>query len=101
MGTLPARTEVRVKSSPGHPTIAIACSSAALLLAACANTTPVAKPPVAATARDQNCLNRTASRIPSVTGACQTYNADDISKTGASTSGDALRVLSPSLNINH
>ncbi len=90
-----------MKTSAGHPTLAIAFSSAALLLAACATTTPAAQPPVAETAKDQNCLTRTASRIPAVNGPCQSYSADDISKTGASTSGDALRLLSPSLSINH
>jgi len=90
-----------MKTSAVHPARAIASLSAVLLLAACAATTPAAKPPLAATAKDQNCLTRTASRIPAANGPCQSYSADDISKTGASTSGDALRLLSPSLSINH
>jgi uncharacterized lipoprotein YajG len=101
MVTQPAHEEVRMNTSVGHATRAIASLSAVLLLAACATTTPAAKPPVAATVKDQNCLNRTASRIPAVTGPCQSYSADDISKTGASTAGGALRLLSPSLSVNH
>jgi hypothetical protein len=90
-----------MKASARHATTAIAALGSVLLLAACATTAPAAKPPVAATAKDHDCLSRTASRIPASTGPCQSYSADDISKTGASTPGDALRLMSPSLTINH
>ncbi len=88
-----------------NPTMALASLSAALLLAACATTTQAAKPPLAATADNSACMTPTASRIPAAKGSCSgtghIYTADDVNRTGATTAGDALRLLSPSLTITH
>jgi hypothetical protein len=87
------------------PSAQVACLNAALLLAACATTTPAAKPPLAATADNSACMTPTASRIPAAKGSCSgtghIYTADDVNRTGATTAGDALRLLSPSLTISH
>ncbi len=77
-----------------------------LILAACAATSPKVKPTaVGAAARNPACLNQTGSRI-AVNGAnCSemglSISSDDVSRNGAVTAAEALRVNDPSIRINH
>ncbi len=77
---------------------------ATLCLSACA-TTGASRTGTVDASQDQACLTSTGSRVAAVNGSCagigQTISAGDIAKTGATTPGEALRLLSPSLTINH
>jgi hypothetical protein len=80
----------------------------ALLLAACA-TTPRAPPTAAAQSAQQKpppgCVASTGTMMPtkpnSCTGPGNTYSFDDMKRTGATTTPDALRLLDPALTITH
>lgn len=55
---------------------------------------------------DYNCLRSTGSRIPPKAGEClpvsgRAYSRDDIERTGARNTGDALRMLDPRITIGH
>jgi len=78
-----------------------------LILAACAANTAGVKPKAAAAALAQNpaCLSQTGSRIPGNNANCsaigRSYSSDDISGTGSTTAGEALRLLDPSITVHH
>lgn len=79
----------------------------ALLLAACA-TSPGARPtPAQAATRAQppGCVASTGTMMPtrpdSCTGPGNTYSLDQMKRTGATTTPDALRLLDPSVTIAH
>jgi hypothetical protein len=83
------------------------CAIASVLIfAACAATTPGARPSVAAAAVTQNrdCLNQTGSRIatknPDCTAVGRSYSSDDIDRTGAATVDEALRLMDPSIMVH-
>jgi hypothetical protein len=70
--------------------------ASALALAACAATT--------ANVQNPACLTQTGGRI-AVTGThCsaygRSYTSDDISRTGATTAGEALRLLDPAITVH-
>jgi hypothetical protein len=79
-----------------------------LLLAACA-TTPRAPPtPGAQTAKQAQppgCVASTGTMLPtqstSCTGPGNTYSLDQMKRTGATTTSDALRLLDPAVTITH
>jgi len=80
----------------------------ALILAACAATGADTKPKTAdsrAAAQDSTCLTETGSRIAADGTNCvangHSYSSDDISRTGATSAGEALRLLDPSVTIQH
>ena len=78
-----------------------------LILGACAANTAGVKPITEASALAQNpaCLNQTGSRIPVNNTNCssigRSYSSDDISRTGATTADEALRLLDPSITVHH
>jgi hypothetical protein len=87
-----------------------ATSAIALLLmvSACVATTPGDKPKTtasAATAQNPACLTQTGSRIPDNGTDCpafgRSYSHDDITRMGAATTGDALRLLDSSITVHH
>jgi hypothetical protein len=77
-----------------------AAIAAGLLLVGCATAT--VKPQPAASARnDRGCV--TGSRIPSsepCAAFSRAYSDKDIQTTGATTAGDALRLLDPSITVS-
>jgi len=76
---------------------------AACSLAGCASTGNVRAPNDAPVAR-ADCVNQTASRIPQSGAAClgpgHTYSRADIDHTGATTVGEALRLLDPTITVS-
>ena len=76
-----------------------AATAAALILAACAApaTRTVAEMPV--------CPTQTGSRIAGDAVHCsavgRSYTHDDISRTGSTNAGDALRLMDPSVTVRH
>jgi hypothetical protein len=57
-----------------------------------------------APAQDSSCLADTGSRISSkgkCRGTGRSYTSEDISRTGATTVGGALRLLDPSITVHH
>ena len=78
----------------------LAAIAAGLLLVGC--TTASVKPQPAAAARnDRGCV--TGSRIPSSEPCAaygRAYSDKDIQTTGATTTGDALRLLDPSITVS-
>ena len=85
----------------------VSAIATALVLAACAATTPNVKPNATSAAAADNpaCLNQTGSRIPGDRGDClafgRSYSAGDIGGTGKVEVGDALQLLDPSITIHH
>jgi len=84
-----------------------AAIAASLIAAGCATIADNTKAkPEAHTAAAENpgCLTETGSRI-SVKGECRgpgrAYTTDDINRTGATTAGDALRLLDPTITVHH
>jgi hypothetical protein len=80
----------------------------ALLLAACAATTPNVKlDPSASAAVTQNpaCLSETGNRITGDRASCtafgRSYSGDDINRTGNMNVGDALGLLDPAITVHH
>jgi hypothetical protein len=86
---------------------AISAISALILLSACAATSANVKPKTAADGQNPDCVTQTASRIAAMnadhSGACsapgRSYSKTDIDRTGATTAGDALRLLDPSITV--
>jgi len=78
----------------------LAAIAAGLLLVGC--TTATVKPQPAAAARnDRGCV--TGSRIPSSEPCAafgHAYSDKDIQTTGATTAGDALRLLDPTITVS-
>jgi len=87
-----------------HATSAIA---SVLILAACAATANVKPKATASDTAAQNpaCLTQTGSRITGDGAPCssigRSYSSDDISRTGSTTTGEALRFLDPSITVHH
>jgi hypothetical protein len=83
-------------------------TAAAIVMSACTSLGPrmaaSADGPHVATDKPA-CVTQTASRIPRDADDCdgfgRSYSSADISRTGASTAGGALRLLDPSLTIVH
>jgi len=82
--------------------------AAVLILAACAARTADVKPKVEAlrtVAQHPACLSQTGSRIAPTGANCSafghSYSNDDIDRTGATTAGEALRLLDPSVTVHH
>ena len=80
--------------------------SALILLSACAATSANVKPKTAADeGQNSDCVSQPASRIaasnPGSTpcSAGRSYSRTDIDRTGATTAGDALRLLDPSITV--
>ena len=78
-----------------------------LILAACAATAVAMKPKAGgsgAVAQKPGCLTQTGSRIAGDGTNClaigRTYTSDDISRTGATTAGDALSLMDPSITVH-
>jgi hypothetical protein len=90
-----------------HLRVATAIATA-LLLAACAATTPNVKSNAsasAAVAQNPACLSETGSRITRDRANCtafgRSYTGDDVDRTGYVNVGDALRLLDPSITVHH
>jgi uncharacterized lipoprotein YajG len=87
------------------PVRVIGIIASLLILAACAATTPNTKPQTAASvAQNPTCVKQTGSRIPADDASCRpgrAYSSDDINRTGATSAGDALRLLDPSITVSH
>jgi len=81
--------------------------AAVLLLTACAANTGVKPNPAATAALVQNpaCSPQSSSRTAANPANCQgfdrSYSSDDITRTGATTTGDALRLLDPAITVHH
>ena len=82
---------------------------ACLVLALVACTTPSAtrEPPTSALlapARTRGCVPDTATRIPVTQAECagfgRTYTQEDLLRTGAADTGQALRLLDPALTVH-
>ena len=79
----------------------------ALMLAACAATNADVRPKTGAPVAAQNpaCLTQTGSRITGDGKHCSafghSYSNTDIERTGATTAGDALLLLDPSITTHH
>ena len=83
-------------------------SAGILILAACAARIADVKPNADASttvARHPACLSQTGSRIAGGDAHCsafgRSYSNDDIDRTGATTAGEALRLLDPSATVHH
>jgi hypothetical protein len=79
-----------------------------LLLSACVATAPSDKPRAtgsAAMTQNPRCLTETGSRLGDNRTDCsafgRSYSHEDIDRTGATTVGDALRLLDPSITVQH
>jgi hypothetical protein len=79
-----------------------------LILAACAARTADIKPRAetsASVAPNPACLTQTGSRIAGNDAHCsaigRSYSNEDIDRTGATTAGEALRLLDPALTVHH
>jgi hypothetical protein len=88
-----------------HLRIASAFATA-LIVAACASTTPNVKPTAsAAVAKNPACLTQTGSRIAGNSSSCmafgRSYSSSDLDTTGKVDVGDALQVLDPSITVHH
>ncbi len=72
-----------------------------LILAGCATGTGGSP----AVAHNSACLTQTGSRIAANGKDCsmigQSYTGEDISRTGTTQAGDALRLLDPIVTVNH
>jgi hypothetical protein len=82
--------------------------AAVLVLAACASPTTAVKPnPAASAALSQNpgCPHQDSGRVAANPTNCpgfdRSYSSDDITRTGATTTGDALRLLDPAVTVHH
>jgi hypothetical protein len=73
--------------------------ASALILVACAATPP------AAVAQNPACLTQTGSRIADNKTNCsavgRSYSSEDIDRTGATTAGEALQLMDPSITVHH
>jgi hypothetical protein len=78
-----------------------------LVLAACAATTADVKSKGGASgavAQNPACLSQTGSRINATDSYCSSigryYSREDINRTGATTAGEALTLLDPSITVH-
>ena len=81
--------------------------AAGLLLAACTAGNTSLKPNSAASqplVQNRACPNQTASLIPRSAASCsafgRTYSSDEIFRTGATTPGQALQLLDPTVMVH-
>jgi hypothetical protein len=55
--------------------------------------------------RNSACLTQTGNRIAAKDSNCtefgRSYSSDDVSRTGATTAGEALRLMDPSVTVHH
>jgi hypothetical protein len=83
---------------PTHLRTLTSSAATILMLAGCATTAP------APTAQNAPCPT-TGSRLAAAGPNCMTpghsYSSDQISSTGATTTGGALQILDPSLTVHH
>ncbi len=90
-----------------HLRTAIAIATVLALGACAAQTTGVKSSPAATAALSQNpaCSHQGSSRIAGNPTNCpgfdRSYSSDDITRTGATTTGDALRLLDPAITVHH
>jgi hypothetical protein len=74
----------------------------ALTLAACAST-PRAPAKATAKAIPLGCVGGTGTRLPAKDNQCtgfgSVYTQDDLNRTGATTPGEALRLLDPAITV--
>jgi len=81
--------------------------AAVLVLTACAANTSVKPAPAATAALMQNpaCSPQGSARVAANPANCpgidRSYSSDDITRTGATTTGDALRLLDPAITVHH
>ena len=92
--------------------------ASAVFLGACATSTgsmPSKAPPSATASTDSTCLTQTGSRLGAAgpgaagpgaagkdcTAVGRSYSGNDVSITGATSAGGALRLLDPGLTVNH
>jgi len=80
----------------------------ALAVAACATTRPGSAPPSvaqASTVLPSGCVAQTATRIPLSQSECAAFGhvwtEQDVKRTGATDSAQALRLLDPTVTIGH
>jgi hypothetical protein len=77
---------------------------AACSLVGCASTGNVRAPNDAPDAARAGCVNQSGSLIPQTRAACtglgHSYSRADIDRTGATTVGDALRLLDPTITVS-
>jgi hypothetical protein len=89
---------------PTVRTMATIASLAALCACAASQGTLKNPPAIAASQKTAGCLTDTGSRIPTNDLGCSSsghsYSSADIDRTGASTAGEALRLLDPTLVIH-
>jgi hypothetical protein len=74
-------------------------AAAMLMLGGCAASNHAQ---TAANSAASPCLKDTGSRLPATADTCgpgRTYTKSDIDHTGATTAGDALRLLDPALTV--
>jgi hypothetical protein len=88
-------------------TRAAASMLATLALFGCAATSQNlnSKPPAtAAAAKDSSCLTQTGSKIVSDKPNCmafgRSYSSQDIDRTGATSAGNALAIMDPSITVH-
>lgn len=81
---------------------------ALIILSACAATSANTKPKTAAAeGQNSDCVTQTASRIAAMnsgnrancSASGRSYSRTDIDRTGATTAGEALRLLDPSITV--
>ena len=84
-----------------------AAIAASLIFAGCATVADDAKAKPekpTAVAENPSCLTQTGSRV-GVKGTCRgtgrSYTNDDMTRTGATTVGDALPLMDPSITVHH
>lgn len=77
-------------------------AAAVLTLAGCASASGTK--PRATVTQNPDCLTSTVSRIPVTSPDCapvgRSYSSEDIERTGASSPGEALRLLDPSITVH-
>jgi len=83
-------------------------SVASMMLAACAtppHANTAANSNAQAASQDPSCLHDTGSRIADPNQKCRgfgrSYDRQQLDETGATTAGEALRLLDPSVQIGH
>lgn len=84
-------------------TLILPCMGAAILLAGC-STLPGARSDSRSAGLSQACVPQAATRIPRAEGECfpvagRSYTQDDLRRTGAFTTGGALRLLDPAITV--
>jgi hypothetical protein len=81
----------------------LVCAVAAVSAVACSTTAPSRS---ASAATTPQCVQNSASRIPTRPGECSSapgraYSGQDIERTGQTNVGDALQLLDPTITVHH